>query len=243
MRNIYIILIIFLFQLISCGHNNADIKQDQIKMTSNVTYDAPMQTQLSFHYPMTRQFYNGFLNSTNEFTMIYFYYAMGIDENHPDAPDQNLSISITPKWVPEYGPDHFKNQKLNEINVYPAYYNFVDTNSNPNYKDYSFDLPQKIMLQILQIIQQNGTYYFNAQEYGGEPSKHIASEMQFEGGYRNGISLEIQQTDQPVREQLVFKTFSKGWNPGSNPPPELMPLINYLEGTVIPLMKEHPDPG
>jgi hypothetical protein len=42
--------------------------------------------------------------------------------------------------------------------------------------------------------------------------------------------------------EMIFKSLVKGWEPGDNPPDELMPVINYIETVILPIMREHPYP-
>jgi hypothetical protein len=189
---------------------------------------------------MTQEFFDGFMNSTNEFSMIYFYYYMGLDKNHLDVDEKGFGFRIQGERIHDGSKYWFVNLKLNDIDYFISHYTYVDNNLTPNYKSFKYDLPSNSVIPLFQIIQQNGQYLFNAAEYDGAESAEYRHEMQF--GHRNNVALIIQKPNQSYNDQLLFKAFCKGWDPGENPPQELMPVINYLENTIIPILLEHPVP-
>jgi hypothetical protein len=161
---------------------------------------------------------------------------MGIDEEHMDVPYKGLAIDMQPDFTPNE--ENFLSKVLSEIQQYDVSYTYYDYNSR-TYQSFGCELPSNLIIPIFQLIQQED-YYFNGDEFNGAESREIAQDIMF--GHINFISMHIQQPDQPCGEQHVSKTFCKGWDPGDNPPQELMPVINYLENTIIPMLLEHPEP-
>jgi len=238
--NIIFLLIVMISLAICCQKDFNDNKNNQERKETGFQKEAPIPADLNTYEPMTQEYFDGFMNSTNEFSIIYFYYYTGLDSNHLDAEEKVFGFNIQGEQIHDGTKYRFVNKKLNEIDYYISDYTYIDINSTPNYKSYSHDLTPDLIIPLFQIIQQNGDYLFNAAEYNGAERVEYRHEMQF--GYRNNVVLKIQQPDQPENNERVFKAFCKGWNPGEEPPAELMPVINYLENTIIPILLQHPEP-
>lgn len=179
--------------------------------------------------PMTSEYFNNFLDSTESFSDIGFVYMLGYDPEFPNEPQKWIRISIDVKTGIDE--NYLLNQSLQEIEVFNGiYYDGIE------WKSYKCSLSQENVMPIFHFIQGNADFYFNAVEYNGEESLDYALERSF--GHEDYISMSIFQPDQPAYETGTSKTFCKGWDPGDDPPEELLPLINYLEETIIPMIHD-----
>lgn len=181
------------------------------------------------HYPISSDYFQDIMDSNEQFTMFEIDYYMNIDPNHHDAKIQSLSVLAN--QIPIDG--GVQNQSLCDIEQFEAYY------TEDMYSIYSCEIPDDLFLPALQLIQQQNDYYFNAEEYGEEESLTIVSGRQF--GHVNYIMLYIYPADRDIYAPMSVNAFCKGWDPGDDPPAELMPLINYLETVILPEMRQHPD--
>ncbi len=157
---------------------------------------------------------------------------MGSDPDHPDARRQYFRIHSPAELDIQNG--IALGSLLSNIPNCAAYYDDLDSNDS-----FMLDLSDVLITPIFYLMQQDD-YYFNAEEYGGEEMLDMAIEYSF--GHWNYIALRIEPPDAPLFAIVPVKTLCKGWDPGDDPPAELMPLINYLENVIIPEMHQHPYP-
>ncbi|MCD6217538.1 hypothetical protein J7L05_06730 [bacterium] len=183
--------------------------------------------------PITQEYFDEFIESTLQFSLLRFEYSMSYDENNPNARKQVFQLKI-PMDI-DNSTYLIRNRVLSDIINYKAYYK--DRNLAQRFKCL---FPSNTILPIFQTIQSQGDYYFNAGEYGGEESLDIALPRAF--GHVNYITMTIQEPELEPFDIPPHKTLCKGWDPGDDPPAELMPLIAYLESVIIPEMRQHPYP-
>lgn len=183
--------------------------------------------------PITEEYFDDFMESTLQFSLVWFEYCMSYDENNPNARNQAFHLDI-PMEIDSIT-DLIRNRALSDINQYESFYKDRDINQR-----FNCILPPNIILPIFQTMQSQSDYYFNAEEYGGEEILDIALPRAF--GHVNYITFTIQEPELEPFDIPPHKTLCKGWDPGVDPPEELMPLIDYLEGVIIPEMRNHPYP-
>ena len=117
-----------------------------------------------------------------------------------------------------------------------SFYAFYQRLTPPSTVDrYKCELPTETIISILKMIPEKGEYYFNCDEYKGRTSIEIESDNDF--GHDNFFSLHIDLPNQTDNRKFVSQTICKGWSPGTEPPEELKPLMDYLENTIIPAIK------
>jgi len=183
--------------------------------------------------PITQEYFDEFMESTLQFSIVYFEYCMSYDENNPNARKQVFRLN-TPMEI-DTSTNLIRNRVLSDIIHSEAYYKDRDLS-----QAFRCDLSNNQVLKILQTMQSQGDYYFNAEEYGGEESLDIAMPRAF--GHVNYITMTIEEPQLEPFDIPPHKTLCKGWDPGDDPPEELMPLINYLENVIFPEMRQHPYP-
>jgi hypothetical protein len=183
--------------------------------------------------PITQEYFDDFMESTLSFSQFRLTYFMSANEEHPDAREQFFTIHSPIKM--DNSTFALINQILSEITMYESHYIDLDTDAS-----YDYELSTNLVSPIFQIMQTQGVYYFNAEEFAGEPSRVIGIESSF--GHINYISMTFEETQLEAFDIPPHKTLCKGWDPGDDPPAELMPLIAYLESVIIPEMRQHPYP-
>ncbi|MGY5877380.1 MAG: hypothetical protein RTU30_16630 [Candidatus Thorarchaeota archaeon] len=222
------ILIITLVCLIGCA--NSQIKTERTNdRTSEKSNESTSYGSGAFpHYPLTSTYYQDFMDSTIQFSKFKMLYNMDIDSEHQDAKIQRLVIAVRQDLVD----DTISDFELLNVESFYSYY------TEDMYSTYEYDLPRSLVIPMLQLIQQNWDYYFDAEEYGGEESLEIYSGRQF--GHRNFIEVDIYPPNRDIYTPFTAKAFCKGWDPGDDPPVELQPLVDYLENVILPEMRQHP---
>jgi len=228
--------------LVSCQHHdrnqsnseNSTGKRGEKKaetFSESMALRAPQLTRI----PITLDFFQNFLNSNQVFSWVQIIYRMGIDDEHLEARRVGVQIS-SPIVFSNTKTEDWADRVLSEIDYYSSTYGEGD---EPTRYECEFDLGSNFVSPIYQFILDQHGYYFNPTEYQGNPSLEIA--MEYEFGHECFVAMNIYPHDDiPRRFPRPVRTFCKGWDPGSNPPPELMPLINYLETVIIPELRQHP---
>ena len=191
----------------------------------------PMKNPVITHYPFTQEYFEGFMDSEEEFTMIYFNYFMRSNSSHPDARWQRLDVEARYR----YNGGTLLNFPLSEIDEFYSYYIDIDINQS-----YEHKIPSNLVIPMFQVILDNGNYFFNAEEFNGEETLEYGSITEL--GLQNRIIMQIYLPNQEQPELPTKRTFIKDWNIGDDPPEELMPLIDYLEDVILPEMRQHPYP-
>lgn len=223
-------LIILLVCFIGCA-NSQSKTEDKESTALDETISCEAQPPVPFtHYPLTSDYLQGFMDSTIEFTQFYLIYDMNIDMNHHDIRKQRLTIMIRQNLEERT----YLNMSLSNIESFYSYYTDKDIRQN-----FEYNIPENLITPILQMIQQQGDYYFNAEEYGGDESLEYYFGRQL--GHVNHIALDIYPADRDIFTPKSVKAFCKGWDPGADPPEELMPLIDYIENVILPEMRQHPN--
>jgi len=195
--------------------------------SSDTTLDIP---PVITHYPITQEYFQGLIDLEEEFSSIELVYYMRKDTAHPDARQQKLVLFS--RFIRDHE-GNILNLNLSTVETYHTFYR-----DNDEQQTYIFDIPSELVIPMFHLIQQNGDYLFNAEEFNGEESLVYA--YFHELGITNNVRLEIKPPD---RIKFVFpdiKMFVKGWEIGEDPPEELMPLIDYLEEVIIPIVRQHP---
>jgi len=234
-------MLLLIILAVSCQHdsNLSDSKNSTGKKEGNNassfsesrSLSAPQITRI----PITLDFFQNFLNSNQVFSWVQIIYRMGIDDEHLEARRVGVQIS-SPIVFSNTKTEDWADRVLSEIDYYSSTYGEGD---EPTRYECEFDLGSNFVSPIYQFILDQHGYYFNPTEYQGNPSLEIA--MEYEFGHECFVAMNIYPHDDiPRRFPRPVRTFCKGWDPGSNPPPELMPLINYLETVIIPELRQHP---
>jgi len=179
-------------------------------------------------YPITSNYFNDFMNSTEQFSQFRFRYTISPVSQKSNSWEYVFIIQSPTDLDPNT--DLLVNKTLNTINSYSANYDINSTSES-----YMLDIGSALIMPMLQIIQSQSSYYFNSEEYNGREYRRIIVEEDF--GHENYISMTIEGPQLEPFTRPVSKTFCKGWDPGDSPPSELMPLINYIENTIFPYMR------
>ena len=182
---------------------------------------------------MTQDYFNGFMDSSNEFTDILIVYSNISGESPDKSPSDLLMISFhSGRYNPSDKKSTLENKNLSEITSFNAYYSHL---TPPSIHDmYKCELPPETIKLILDMIREKGDYYFNGDEYKGTDSVEIEVDNDF--GYDRYFALHIRKPNQEPGEKYITKTIYKGWGAGKEPPEELKPMIEYIEGTIFPAM-------
>ena len=184
------------------------------------------------NYPITPAYFQDFLDSLEPFSSVFIVYYMAGSPDYPNDVRQVLKIDSLREVDQEN--EIIVNKTLSSISEYGSTYRDWD-----NEIFYLFDeLPASFVQPIYSILQEQEDYYFNAAEYDGEASIYIDSGLEL--SHKNMIELTIFFPDLTFHSDLEAYYINKGWDPGENPPEELMPLINYLETVIIPELRNHP---
>ena len=211
--------------------NNTDTTIEIPKDEAEFLEDGPMPPPRFTAEPLTAEYFQSFLASEIDFSMMYFDYNVGIDAEHLYEISEGLAINTHALYL-----DHvyFNNQNLNSIQDFYAFYGDNDWNS------FECDLDKTLVMPLFDLFLEQPEYFFNGDEYGGEESLKIGTGISF--GNRNYVILEIYQPDKKISETGTAKAFCKGWDPGDDPPVELIPVLAYLENVILPEMRNHPYP-
>ena len=239
---IVLIAILILSVICSCeNHENGNVNTKSSSNNKKVLQSENSQGDYFTHgaqitrIPITLDFFQNFLNSNQVFSWVQIIYRMGIDDEHLEARRVGVQIS-SPIVFSNTKTEDWADRVLSEIDYYSSTYGEGD---EPTRYECEFDLGSNFISPIYQFILDQHGYYFNPTEYQGNPSLEIA--MEYEFGHECFVAMNIYPHDNiPRRFPRPVRTFCKGWDPGSNPPPELMPLINYLETVIIPELRQHP---
>jgi hypothetical protein len=224
-----IILIFACTLIIGCSSSDANDKIDEKlpSSTSNGDVHIPIYET---NYPLTAQYFQQFLNSEIQFCGLVFsysfYYTM------PGSDGYNYSFDSFAKYENDLCIDKI----LSEIETV---YTLLDGMENGELFSYQYDPPKEFIMPIFNLISQNPDYYFNGEEYGEEESLSFLSGKEL--GHYNVITLKIGLPGNRFDYRAKYNAFCKGWDPGDDPPAELLPLINYIESTILPEMRQHPD--
>ena len=211
--------------------NNTDKSIENLKDDGAFLEDAPMPSPMSIMEPLTVDYYQDFLNSIVEFPRIYLNYGTGIDEEHLYEITQVLGINTYAVNLDEI---FFANLTLDDIDIFEAYY------GDNEWHSFKFDLNKTLLMPLFDLFLAQPDYFFNGNEYGGEENLLIGVGSDF--GHRNFITLRIYLPDQIRSTTGTAKAFCKGWDPGDDPPVELIPILDYLENVILPEMRNHPYP-
>ena len=133
--------------------------------------------------------------------------------------------------------DFFRGLKL--FSEVETVHTILDSMENGELTYYQFDPPKEFIMPIFNLIRQNPDHYFNAEEFGEEESLSFLSCKEL--GHYNVITLKIGLPGNRLDYRAKYNAFCKGWDPGDDPPVELLPLINYIETVILPEMRQHPD--
>ncbi len=242
-----LLLIVVSVASFSCSDGKSsegNLDSDNVERANNNKQSTPsdLPNELASHNrptpriprePITEEYFDEFMVSTLQFSLVWLEYSMSYDEDNPNARKQ--SFRLTNPMEIDNSTDLIRNRVLSDIILYEAYYNDRDLS-----QAFRCNLSSSQALVIFQTMQSQGGYYFNAVEYGGEESLDIALPRAF--GHVNYITMTIQEPELEPFDIPPHKTLCKGWDPGDDPPAELVPLINYLENVIFPEMRQHPYP-
>jgi len=233
-----IILLIFIisFNLMNNKINNNDDANNAGRKDIIEELPGPFK-----HYPITSDYYQSFMNSNTGFIEFFITYRMSATPEHPDARSHNITLRspVAFEGTPnDYGNWRWKYLVLSEITSVAALYKDIDN----NWAHYKIDdLSMDYISPILQMFQQNPTYFFNGGEYNGQ--QYFECAMPHDFGHINYVSFELNISAPLIsHSEMIFKSLVKGWDPGDDPPAELMPVIDYIETVILPIMRQHPYP-
>ena len=185
-----------------------------------------------YHYPITSEYFQDVLGSIEPFSLILIKYNTYGSPEYPDVVMQRLAVLSN--LEPDFENEIFLDRTLSSIIQYDSYLH--DWNNDVFYK--FNELPVILVQPIYNLIQLQEDYYFNAAEYEGEESLYIDSPLEL--GHKNMIELTIYFPNLTFNSDLEVYYLNKGWDPGEDPPTELIPLIDYLETVIIPELRNHP---
>jgi hypothetical protein len=211
-----------------CSSSNAK-EANNAKVTNTSETKDISYPYFEYNSPLTEQYYQQFMDSEMEFCQMSFYYVVYLEP--PEAYNYGLNFFA----LTEYVNSECVNQTLEDIEVFSATHD-IDDDSSLSYFEYK--IPIEHIMPIFNLIQQNPGYYFNAEEYGEEESLSFVAGGEL--GNKNFVTLKIGLPGRTELSNHQFKAFSKGWDLGDDPPEELLPLIDYIENTILPIMREHP---
>jgi hypothetical protein len=231
MRFINISLFLFFACIIIIGCSCSDTNEKTVDGTpdsaSNVDISYP---RYETNFPLTAQYCQQFLNSEIEFCGLKFHYCF------------NDGILDSDAYSFEFR-SHAKYENLicidKTLNVIETVYTQFSGMEDGAQIHYQFDPPKEFIMPIFSLIQQNPDYFFNAEEFGEEESLSFLAGGEL--GHNNLITLKIGLPGNRLDYRAKYNAFCKGWDPGDDPPAELLPLINYIETTILPEMRKHPD--
>jgi len=193
------------------------------------------------HYPITFDYYQSFMSSNIGFIEFLITYRMNIDREHPDVRRQGISLRSPVAFEGDiYSGENaaWKYFVLSEITSVTALYYDIDNNWTMYQTD---DISMDYVSPILQMFRQNPTYFFSGDEYNGQ--EYIEAVMPYDFGHINYVSFELDISAPLMNHtEMIFKSLVKGWDPGDDPPAELMPVIDYIETVILPIMRQHPYP-
>lgn len=236
-----LLTVMFVFVSMSCINDSCDIRNSELsqkgispstrkeKGISLKDKDFPASAMLT-RTPIETEYYNGFMNSSIQFSQLEFFYVLNNVMLNEDYSLRYFEISVPPSFDPTT--QQLYDITLSELQNFKGHY--LNRTGSIIQKSHC-GLSSEVVLNLLQMIQSQGTYYFNAAEYNGQPSFEAGSELEF--GYYNYVAMNIYAPGQEPYVIPPIRTFCKGWDPGDNPPAELMPVINYIENTIIPYMR------
>jgi len=219
---ITIIMLIFALSVVACSK-----KKENLPMPSEP--EIPKRTCER----MTQDYFNGFMDSSNGFIGIMIVYSNISGESPDKSPSDLLMISFkSGRYDPSDKTSTYENKNLSEITSFNAYRSHLTPPST--HDSYRCELPPETIKLILDMIREKGDYYFNGDEYKGKDSVEIEVDNDF--GYDRYFALHIRKPNQVPGEKYITKTVYKGWGAGKEPPEELKPMIEYIEGTIFPAM-------
>ena len=183
-------------------------------------------------YPITGEYYEGFMNAEIETTWIEIVYWMGTSPECREVRDQHIILRSNYDFDDDL---YWINMTINEVEFFIADYSDGDIN-----QDYCAGFSMDELMPFFLLVDQNPDYFFNAEEYGEEESLEFTNPWDMGWDFKNSIMLSFYAPDREFSQDLPLKSFIKGWHPCDDPPAELLSLINFFETVIIPIAREHP---